>query len=387
MSRPATSNQFPIRTLHCLPELKEGGLERGVVEKTIWLTDHGIGACVVSAGGWWVAPLTDAGIRHYELPIHVKNPLTVMACARKLRKIIRDEDIHLVASHSRIPTWAAHFATRNGHSHSPPLVVEAQGYYERHPVSRIMVNGERVIAVSSGIRDHLVRYFNADSNRISIIPRGLDFNRMHKPGDSSRTEFRDELGIPQDALLIAGVGRLTYTKGWDDLIIAVSKMKDFNPYCVLVGSANGRRRKYIRTLRKIVESLDLGDRVRFIGHRDDLERIYAAADCVAAPSRLPEPFGRVIIEALACNRPVITTRGCGAAEFLGSEFDRFVVPPGDPDSLAEKLRWVCGNREEVSGYVRSISETIHSELTIDRQMEATVEVYREVRPDLDWQEI
>jgi hypothetical protein len=64
--------RFSIRTLHVLPELKEGGLERGVVEKAVWLKEHGIDAVVVSAGGIWLDRLEKAGVRHHTLPVNLK---------------------------------------------------------------------------------------------------------------------------------------------------------------------------------------------------------------------------------------------------------------------------------------------------------------------------
>ena len=67
-------DRLPIRTLHILPELKEGGLERGVIEKVIWLHEHGVSSLVVSAGGLWQNRLIKAGIRHIVLPVHSKNP-------------------------------------------------------------------------------------------------------------------------------------------------------------------------------------------------------------------------------------------------------------------------------------------------------------------------
>ncbi len=376
--------RFPIRTLHCLPELKEGGLERGVVDKAIWLQEHGIGAAVVSSGGIWVERLTDAGIPHYKLPIHRKNPLSVISCANAVREICRDEDIHLVSAHSRMPAWAAHLATRDANGHSPPLITEAQGYYERHFVSRIMVKADRVIAVSGAIRDHLVRSLDTDPSRIVVIPRGLDHRRFRIQSSNSRSRLRREWKIPPGSPLIVGVGRLTPTKGWHDLISAMAKIPDQSSHLVLVGSDHGRKRKYIRKLRRMIESLGISDRVRFAGHRDDIADVYSAADCVAAPSRLPEPFGRVIVEALACNRPVIATKGCGAAEFLGDDINHFIVLPADPDSLADRISWVLREPSLASSYVANIADRIRSELTIDRQMRETVDVYRDCRPDLPW---
>lgn len=375
--------RFEIRTLHCLPELKEGGLERGVIEKAIWLQNHGVQASVVSAGGIWLDRLSDANVKHFILPIHRKNPVSILACARELGRIIKSEDIHLVCAHSRAPAWVAHLATRHRYRHQPPLVVEAQGYYEPFWYSRVMCCGEKVIAVSGAIRDHMIG-LGAASDRVVVIPRGFAFDHFPSPSHDARERLRSEWGVPIDEPLIVGVGRLTHTKGWDDLIQAAAMMGKLRPWCALVGSADSRRQAYARSLEDLVEMLCLSDHVRFAGHRDDMPDVYAASDCVVAPSRLPEPFGRVILEALVCGRPVVTTKGCGAAEFLGAGFEDFIVPPSDPEALAECLSRVLTDGPRSIEKAEVIAERARKELTVDRQMWATVDVYRECRPDLPW---
>ncbi len=377
-------DRFPIRTLHLLPELKEGGLERGVVEKAIWLQKHGIGAGVVSAGGFWLDRLSRHQVPHFRLPVNYKNPFHIGACCLALRRIIRDEGIHLVCAHSRAPAWSAHYATRRGGRHEPPLIIEAQGYYEPYFYSNVMRMGDRIIAVSGAIRVYMVTRLGASPCTTVVIPRGFAADEFPEPDPDARELIRREWGIPPDGKLVVGIGRLTHTKGWDDLIEAISLMPDPRPFCFLVGSSLGRRRRYVRKLKEMIKSLGLGQLVRFAGHREDVSSIYKAADVVAAPSRLPEPFGRVVIESIVFGCPVVTTEGCGAAEFLGDEYRRFLVPPGDPKALSERLIDVLSDLDAARRAVSAISATILTDLTIDKQMEATVKVYRDCRPDLPW---
>lgn len=366
-----------IRTLHVLPELKEGGLERGVVDKAIWLREHGIDADVVSAGGIWLDRLERAGVTHHTLPVNYKNPASILYCSSKLRRIIRDEDINLVSAHSRAPAWAAHLATWHGRTHNPPLITVAQGYYEANPYSRVMCRGDRIIAVSSSIRDHMVEKLGADPDRIHVIPRGCSSDEFKADPKRDPAMLRSKWGVPPNAILIAGIGRLSRTKGWEDLIDAVGMMKEENVHCVLAGSLNRQRGRYFRLLEEKTESLGIGDRVRFIGHQEDMCGVYKAADIIAAPSRLPEPFGRVIIESLMSGCPVITTEGCGAAEYLGDDFRRFVVSVRSPALITERIREIISNREEVDRTIARLEKRIRNELTLDRQMESTLEVYEE----------
>ncbi|MCX6644758.1 MAG: glycosyltransferase family 4 protein [bacterium] len=375
-----------IRTLHVLPELKEGGLERGVVEKVIWLKDHGVNSVVVSAGGIWLDKLKNAGIKHIELPLHRKNPFTIFSCSRRLSKIIADENIQLVCAHSRAPAWAVHLATRSGvKRHDPPLVIEAQALYERFWYSKVMCRGDWVIAVSQAIRDHMIS-LGCDESRIAVVPRWVAPSEFSAPSNEEVKKIKSEWGIPDDSKLVVGVGRITRLKAWDILIKAIGMLPDPKPCCVIVGSAHKRKRKYLDELVSLAGKLGLSDRVKFVGHRDDMDAVYNAADCVVMPSRIVEAFGRVVIEGILSGTPVISTIGCGVAEFLGEEFGDFLVPMNDEKSLCEKIKMVFENRAAVMEKVRIIRERIGRELTLDKSMWATVRVYKELCPDLDWPE-
>jgi glycosyltransferase involved in cell wall biosynthesis len=372
-----------IRTLHILPELKEGGLERGVVDKVIWLKKHGVDSIVVSVGGIWVKKLEDSGIRHIGLPTHRKNPFTILRCSAKLSKIIADEKIRLVCAHSRVPAWIAHLATRHGDKHNPPLVIEAQALYEPFWYSKVMCRGDRVIAVSGVIRDHMIS-LGCDASRIRIVPRWFSPESVQTPPESETHKLRSEWGVPKGSPLIVGVGRITRIKGWDILIEALNKIRDRELFCVIVGSAHRGKMKYFSELKNQVDKLGLSERIRFVGHRDDMDLVYAAADCVVLPSRIVEAFGRVVLEGLIAGKAVISTVGCGGAEFFGDEYKDFMVPMNDPATLAGKIMKVISDPDGTKEKVSSIRERILKGLSLDRAMWSTVSVYRELLPDLPW---
>ncbi|NLE65725.1 MAG: glycosyltransferase family 4 protein, partial [Elusimicrobia bacterium] len=101
-----------MRVLQVLPEMNVGGVERGTLDLARCLVEKGHHSVVVSNGGVLVPQLEADGTRHYALPVHRKDPLSIWLCVRDLEKIIRDEKIEVVHARSRAPAWAAYFAAR-----------------------------------------------------------------------------------------------------------------------------------------------------------------------------------------------------------------------------------------------------------------------------------
>ena len=126
-----------------------------------------------------------------------------------------------------------------------------------------------------------------------------------------------------------------------------------------------------RPYRRLAERLGLGERVRWLGPRPDVERWYAAADVLVLPTRY-EPFGNVHLEALASGLPVVTTTAAGGAEAVGSECGA-IVPPGDPRAVTralERLRATPSERLTVAA--RAAAEPF----TYERQVVGFERIYR-----------
>jgi glycosyltransferase involved in cell wall biosynthesis len=102
------------------------------------------------------------------------------------------------------------------------------------------------------------------------------------------------------------------------------------------GSTRYDNDAYMASLHRLVEQLDLGDHVRFLGEREDVPDILRALDLLLVPS-WEEPFGRVVIEAMAMRTPVIATSQGGPAEVIDDDVDGRLLPPRDPDCWAENI--------------------------------------------------
>ena len=145
-----------MKVLQILPAMNAGGVERGTLEVAAHLVKYGHEALVVSSGGRMVSALEALGARHFTLPVHRKNPLSLRQ-VRPLRQLLEKQRPDIVHIRSRVPGWLAWLAWRGmDPATRPRLVSTVHGFYSVNRYSAIMTKGERVIAVSDSIRDYIL---------------------------------------------------------------------------------------------------------------------------------------------------------------------------------------------------------------------------------------
>lgn len=195
---------------------------------------------------------------------------------------------------------------------------------------------DRFIAVSESIRRDYVAD-GADPDRIDLVHNGIDID-VYRPVPGAET--RQALGIHPDAFVVLFAGRLDPPKGVDVLLDAFSRLglAPEEGRVVLVGAARGGSGTrevgaYAERLRAMLPA----DQCTWLPRQDDMLPFYAAADVVAVPSLWEEPFGRVVIEAMACGRPVVASAVGGIREILTGPMARLLVPKGDARALAGQL--------------------------------------------------
>jgi glycosyltransferase involved in cell wall biosynthesis len=172
---------------------------------------------------------------------------------------------------------------------------------------------------------------------IKVIPNGFDLEGFHRRDPAEARGLRTELGIGR-APLIAMIGRLAPWKGQHVFIEAISQTD--GAHGVVVGHAlfTAEDHAYADGLPALAASLGCADRMHFLGFRRDVVPVLHEADIVAHCSIQPEPFGRVIVEAMLCGRAVVVSGEGGAAEIVDAGVTGLHHVPGDASSLASRLR-------------------------------------------------
>lgn len=385
MEHTQTQSRRPV-ILQVLPELRSGGVERGTIEVADAIAKDGMIPIVASAGGTMVQQLYNTGARHIILPLNRKNPVTIYKNIHRLVDIIKEHNVDIIHARSRGPAWSAYFAAKET---GIPFVTTFHGTYNiggrlKRFYNSIMTRGERVIAISEFVREHILRNYHCEENRLRLIHRGADLNQfsMEFIPPQRITQMAARLGVPSDVPIIMLPGRITRWKGQDVLLSALKHLRDNHPeqpfYCLLVGD-NNKHNDYLKTLEKMIKTYGLEQHVKLTGNVSDMAAAYAVADIVVSNSLEPEAFGRVSVEAQAMGNLVIATAHGGSQETIIPGKTGWLVEPGNVTALAEALKTCLQLPEAEKNTIRHAAIAHAQEhFSTDTMCRKTLAVYREV---------
>jgi glycosyltransferase involved in cell wall biosynthesis len=161
-------------------------------------------------------------------------------------------------------------------------------------------------------------------------------SRVAYSGARPKPARHESVPFSGSPLEIVCVGRLNGWKGQPVLVRALAELRrrGRDARVSLVGDVFSGEDRYRQHLESLAAELGVADAVTFTGFRDDAEELLAAADVAVVPSLKPEPFGLVVVEAMAHGRPTIATDAGGPAEIVTDWVDGVLVPPGDAPALA-----------------------------------------------------
>lgn len=325
-----------MHVVQLLPELNQGGVERGTVELSRELAKRGHRSTVVSAGGTLVPQIGQDGGHHITLDVCSKNPLTFPFRARQLRNTLHALRPNILHARSRVPAWLAWFANKKPRI---PFVTTVHGFNSVSKYSEIMVKGDRVIYISSTIKDYILENYALDESTLRYVPRGIDMDYFDpaKVDDSFVENFKKKQEL-EGGKIISTIGRITELKGIDDFIRAVAKIQKTRPDTIglVVGGARRDKEAYFQSLEKLAH--DLNADIRFVGSQSKVREIYSLSDLVvSATSTKPEAFGRTIAEALAMDTPVIASAHGGSLDIILDGTNGLSFTPKNHQELAERI--------------------------------------------------
>jgi glycosyltransferase involved in cell wall biosynthesis len=377
-----------LRVVHVITRLSLGGSSENTVLSIAGLIAAGH-ECLLVAGETQSEPAVveaararGCGVELIPSLVRQPSPVRDLAALVALVRLFRRRRPDLVHTHTSKAGFIGRLAARIARvpivAHTP----HGHVFYAYHGAAttaafvwleRIAARWtDRIVVLTErGAGEHLARGIGRASQYVAI-PSGVDTAALSARAPE-RAAARLALGLPPDAAVVVGVGRLVPVKGFDVLVAALPKVRAAVPSLRVLLVGDGPERPAIESLAR---TLGVADSLTITGAQADVVPYLAAADVLAAPSR-NEGMGRVLIEAMALGVPVVATRVGGIPAVLaGGEFGP-LVEPDTPGALAEALIGLLGDpagREKLAEAGRRRAEDFTEAVMVSRM----VRLYREL---------
>ena len=358
-----------MKIAQLLPELNEGGVERGVVEISREYVKLGIESYVISAGGKLDTQINIDGGNHIKFDVSSKNIFTAFSRVNGLKKILKEIKPDIIHVRSRVPAWLVYFANK---SLNIKVVSTVHGFNSIGFYSSIMQKADAVICVSNSIKEYIQKNYKTEDSKITIIPRGIDLE-LFNPKNIDVTfieNFKKEFNL-ENKFIVASVGRVTQLKDYETFIKAILLVKKEIPNIVglIVGGVRRDKEDYLNALKSLVKELKVEDNIIFTGSQSKIEQIYALSDVVISSSKKPESFGRAVAEAICMNKPVIATNHGGVKDIIIENENGFFFEVGNNKELADNI--LKSRVLKFDGYTY-----ISNNFSLENMLNKTLEVYR-----------
>lgn len=224
------------------------------------------------------------------------------------------------------------------------------------------------ICVSNAMKRDMLR-LGIDPQKAVVIQNGVDLERFYPR--AAREKLKKELGIGRDGPVVGTVGRMVTEKGQIYLIDALKYLKGEwkTLKCLFVGEG-----PMLPRLKKMAFDSGMEDICVFAGIRKDIEQIYPILDVFVLPS-LREPFGLVLLEAMASGVPVIATASGGPLEFIRPDANGALVPAADSKALAWKISHLLSNKDKAKEIAKEGRKTVEDGFNVKRTVKMVEDIY------------
>ena len=304
---------------------------------------------------------------------HQYDPFIVV----KIIKLIKEHNIHILHSHEYKSDILAYIVSR---IYKLPIVTTAHGWISNNRKNKLFIKWQKkllpafnkVICVSPLIREEVLSTGVTNENAPLIYNAIVVDN--YNPDDYVKGAVRKRFNLPDNAILIGNIGRLSPEKGQIEFIYSASELiiSNKNVYFVLVGDGNDREH-----LEKVVRDLRLEGRVFFTGHETDIQQVFKDLDILALTS-YTEGFPNVVLEALCMGKPVLATDVGGVSCIIRNNETGILVKSKDVEAITKGLQYLVDEPLNAELMVSKGRELIMQEFQFDARVRKIEALYLNV---------
>ncbi len=374
---------------HLLTSIWAGGLESFVLSLSRGVARHGIRSTVYSWTGddLWREEFARFGIRI--VPIH--GPKRIGSFGDLLRfaaawirfvKLLRQDKIHVMHTHDFLPSLVGRTASIA--AGVPARVTTMHNLYDWwprwvHVVNRLLARQtQSITCVSESVRRFMIDRAGLPESRLVTVLNGVDENRF-KPSPEARMRLRGELGLCNEEILIGNVGSITTRKAHWILVKAVAPLiREGFPLQVRIWGTNTTNPQHAEAeLLSLIRSEDLGEHVKLLPPRRDIEDVYNAMD-IHCMTSITEGLSLASVEAMMCGIPPVYSDIGPFREVVRDGENGRIFKTQDPDDLRRVLREVLSNPDRRAALGQAARKSAADEFGLARMVDRYAEIYKAV---------
>lgn len=381
-----------LKVLHLIEGLGAGGAERLLYTnfkhfKNDLLENEVV--TVFSGSDHWKKP-----IEKLEIPVETldcKSVRDVLSGVKKLRQYLKTSKPDLIHTH----LWTANIIGRiAGRLAGIPVIssihnpdYETEAVTDGSDVSSIKISAARnidkwsaffgcrkMIAVSEYVRQSTFKQIGFPLEKIEVLYNPIDISAFEKKESAGKKEFFKKIGLPENALIILNVGRVTPQKGFIYAVRAMPEVKKKFPHAQLVSLGGQDNKSWLEKIETETADLNLQDSVHLLGAGHDVGEFLQHADIFIFPS-LHEGLGIALIEAMAMSLACAATDTGPISEFVSDNENGLLVPPKEPKILAEKICELLADDEKRKRLGENARETALARFLPEPAAERLTEIY------------
>ena len=332
-----------------VPSLESGGVERGTVDLSNFLSKKEISNHIISNGGNLVSKLNKEYTTHHKLPVNSKNFVYYPIIAKKISNYIKQNKINIIHVRSRAPAWITYFLPQtNFKTVSTFHNVYSGKTFLKKFYNKRMANMNFIIAISEYVKNEISKKYKIDINKIHVINRGIDTDFFKDNiTDNEKKIFKTKHNIYNDQKIILYPGRITDWKGQYKFLSIVEKLNTKKFVVLFAGDTSNI--SHTSFLKKKIKEKNLIDKCKILGKLNDYELkvAYSLSDIVLSLPKRAEGFGRTISETLSMKKIILAKNIGGAFDQLKYQDNLHKINDKDFDQLNDKIMNILFLPEEI----------------------------------------
>lgn len=348
--------------------MKLGGTEKVVLQLCEIMKDKADKIIVCSSGGVNTERLKELGVKHYTIPdIECKSPKVIIDTIRKLRYIIKKENISVIHTHHRMAAFYTRILTM--FNKICFINTSHNTFTDKKFFTRFAFKKANLIACGGMVKKNLMDVYGFSDDQVTVVHNGIEeFNE-------TVIEIPELTKLKADGYILVGnIGRLSEQKGMEYFIQSYPevKKKNGNVKYIIVGDGEDKDK-----LKQLVKELNADNDVIFLGYRNDIQNVMSQLDFIVLSS-LWEGFPLTPIEAFSVKKTVIATAVDGTVEIVDDRKNGFLVESKNPQVIADRIIELCNNPTLKREFEKEAYDKFISELSFTKFSENMENYYKKL---------